>query len=429
MLIRVRCPAGTWRFDGFGDGDLLSTLMDRIEEEKKIPVDAMTMSIDPAGSKVLDGASSFKAQGLTHGAMVHLKYGDKEPSTAGPKVISADGNIEKSFDQCKGFRPGMRSLRSIKMTWNMGDFMLMDAEFEYKVKRQEKGNCTAVALDSAMCAEFQNYMRQFAFSKCRGAFLYGKIVSEGVLDSKREDGGDEIFKVQVDCMFEMAQEGKAIGFDMFDDPLEEKADKIAEYLGLEKVGIIYAHPPRDENFQLTAAEILFACEQRVEVGKEKPFVIAKVTVDKEGQAQYEAYQVSDQCLEMYQAGALLEHEKPNYMAVHETYSAIVEAREVPMIANQFFLINVAVQQHTSDLTCDFPKANRDTALNRTALAAHLEDKGNKPFKERITDFQLLIFLSEFLDIGSEMPAICQAVANKDIPVEEGYQMIIESLCG
>lgn len=86
----------------------------------------------------------------------------------------------------------------------------------FLISRIAQGNCTAVALDSAMCAEFQvvqkrktqslncsitkflqNYMRQFAFSKCRGAFLYGKIVSEGVLDSKREDGGDEIFKVQV----------------------------------------------------------------------------------------------------------------------------------------------------------------------------------------------------------------------------------------
>jgi len=280
-----------------------------------------------------------------------------------------------------------------------------------------------------MCGEFQNYMRQFAFSKCRGAFLYGKVIEEGVVDSKREDGGTKIYKVQVDCMFEMAQEGHATGFNMFDDPNEEKADKIAEYLGLEKVGVIYAHPPREEGYQLSSAEILFACEQRMEVGKEKPFVIAKVTVDKEGQASYEAYQISDQCLEMYQAGALQEHENPKYISVHETYSAIVEAREVPMIENNFFLITVAVQQHTSDLSCDFPKYNREKETARSQLAAHLQDKGNKPFKERITDFQLLIFLTEFLDIGQEMPAICQAVANKDIPVEEGYQMIIESLCG
>jgi hypothetical protein len=28
-----------------------------------------------------------------------------------------------------------------------------------------------------------------------------------------------------------------------------------------------------------------------------------------------------------------------------------------------------------------------------------------------------------------MASVCQSVANKDIPLEEGYQMIIESLSG
>ena len=46
---------------------------------------------------------------------------------------------------------------------------------------------------------------------------------------------------------------------------------------------MFAHPPREEGFQLSSAEILFACEQRMEIGKDKPFVIAKVTVDKAGQ--------------------------------------------------------------------------------------------------------------------------------------------------
>jgi len=410
----VRCPAGTWRFDGLESSDTLRTLMERIEKEKEIAVDMQTMSLDPAGQRPLDADTTLKALGVSHGEMLHLKYGDATPAAAGPKVISADGNIEKAFDTAKGFRPGMRSLRSIKMTWNMGDFMLMDAEFEYKVQVQKEGSCKHVALDTAMCAEFQNYLRQFAFSRCRAAFMYGKILDEG--------------RVQIDCLFELSQESSAEGFELHDDPLEDKAQKIAEYLGLEKIGVIYAHPPREEGFQLSNAEILFACEQRMEVGKDKPFVIAKVTVDKEGQAAYEAYQISDQCLEMYAAGALEAHENPKYCGVSETYSAIVEAREVPFVENQFFLINVAVQMHTSSLTCGFPHANRDgVERSCAALAAHLEDKGNKPFKERISDFQILIFLSDFLDINAEMPAICQAVANKDIPVEDGYQMIIESL--
>ena len=57
------------------------------------------------------------------------------------------------------------------------------------------------------------------------------------------------------------------------------------------------------------------------------------------------------------------------------------------------------------------------------------DKGNLPFAERIADFALLIYLCEFMDINAEMAAVCQSVANREIPLEEGYQMIIESLSG
>ena len=132
MLLRVRCPAGTWRFDGLEADDLLKVLMERIEKEKQIAVSAQIISVDPAGAEPLDSESTLKALGLAHGAMLHLKYGDETPATAGPRVISADGSIETctcqqplcvlsfcfaAFDTAKGFRPGMRSLRSIKMNW------------------------------------------------------------------------------------------------------------------------------------------------------------------------------------------------------------------------------------------------------------------------------------------------------------------------
>ena len=74
-------------------------------------------------------------------------------------------------------------------------------------------------------------------------------------------------------------------------------------------------------------------------------------------------------------------------------------------------------------------ANRSSPQSRDSLASVLSDKGNQPFRERISDFALLIYLCEFMDINSEMASVCQSVANKDIPLEEGYQMIIESLSG
>jgi nuclear protein localization family protein 4 len=200
-------------------------------------------------------------------------------------------------------------------------------------------------------------------------------------------------------MYEPAQEGDKDGVDLFDDPLEEKADQIAQYLGYARIGWIIAHPPREDGFTLSAREILMACQQRTEIGKEKVFVTVKVTPDEEGNAVFDAFQVSDQCLEMYEAEALVEHSNPKFCAVSETFSAIVEARTVPVVENDFFLITVPITQHDSSLASSFPKANRASPQTRDSLASILTDKGNLPFRERISDFALLIYLCEFMDIN------------------------------
>ena len=59
---------------------------------------------------------------------------------AGPKKINADGTIvQQSYEEISkksGFRPGRLSLRSIKMKWTLADFVAMDNEFTFKMKRQ-----------------------------------------------------------------------------------------------------------------------------------------------------------------------------------------------------------------------------------------------------------------------------------------------------
>lgn len=47
----------------------------------------------------------------------------------------------------------------------------------------------------------------------------------------------------------------------------------------------------------------------------------------------------------------------------------------------------------------------------------------------LADFHLLLFLSNFLDIGTDFPAICRSVTDKTIPLDEGYTMLIKSFAG
>ena len=73
------------------------------------------------------------------------KTGIHEASAGSSKRISKDGNIVaaeySSIANNNGFRPGMMPLRSIKMHWTLNEFVSMDSQFEYKIKRQESSFC------------------------------------------------------------------------------------------------------------------------------------------------------------------------------------------------------------------------------------------------------------------------------------------------
>ena len=52
------------------------------------------------------------------------------------------------------------------------------------------------------------------------------------------------------------------------------------------------------------------------------------------------------------------------------------------------------------------------------------------FIDLISDFQFLLYLCDLLDVNHDIPAICNTILNKgEIPLDEGYQLIIRSLAG
>lgn len=48
-------------------------------------------------------------------------------------------------------------------------------------------------------------------------------------------------------------------------------------------------------------------------------------------------------------------------------------------------------------------------------------------KNLLADFQLLLFLCNFMDMNQDLPRICQAVTDFDIPLDEGYELLIRSI--
>lgn len=78
------------------------------------------------------------------------------------------------------------------------------------------------------------------------------------------------------------------------------------------------------------------------------------------------------------------------------------------------------------MTTTFPIENRAPLATLQALKTHLERHRNKPYVKRIADFHLLLLLSNFLDINTDVPQLTEAIRTEG-PVPEGYQLIIESM--
>ena len=236
-------------------------------------------------------------------------------------------------------------------------------------------------------------------------------------------------KVIVEAIYEPPQEADpdaAEGFVILDDPDEENVEHLANMLGLTRVGWIVGHPPREEGFQLSAAEVIMAAELQLECAggiEPTPFVTVRVTVGDEGNVVVEAFQVSLQCMEMVAEEALDVGPNPGFCYVNDTFTAIQEGKPSATVENNFFLTLVPINSYQTDTFVSmFPRANRaydDRAQTHDEMKRQLSKSGQSgwTFVDLLSDFALLLYLCKFLDVKTDLPKICQSVRDRDVPLE------------
>jgi nuclear protein localization family protein 4 len=324
----------------------------------------------------------------------------------------------------------------------------MDSQFEFKIKRQESAICKQVSLDVPSIADFQAYLQRFAFQRKRFGFLYGKFVHETseVTSSNDPNATDQDetakpTKVLVEAIYEPPQtvdNEAAEGFVALDDEREDTVNQIAALLGLQKVGWIFGHETREKGFTLSAAEVIMAAEFQLEAAdgvNETPFVTVTVYPTPDGTVSVEAFQVSQQCMAMVAEGALEVGPNPKECVVNETFTAIQEGKESKTVENNFFLCVVPIVQHTSDVfIAEFPRANRDLddrTQSHDEMKKHLQRSGTAgwTFVDRLADFNLLIYLSAYLDLNADFPKLCASIVDRNVPLDDGYKLIIKSMAG
>jgi nuclear protein localization family protein 4 len=213
---------------------------------------------------------------------------------------------------------------------------------------------------------------------------------------------------------------------------EKRADVIAAGLGLRKVGFIFTQTVSQgkRDYTLSTAEIRQAAEFHAE--SEFEFwatAIVKLEVNEDGgpDVHFEAFQLSDQCVKLFKDGWFLENVPdldPKLTRMKK--EVILLQKDTYDVDNDFFLVPVKIFDHEGSMTTTFPVENREPPATLQALKAHLDRHKNKPYVKRIADFHLLLLLSNFLDINTDVPQLTEAIRTEG-PVPDGYQLIIESM--
>lgn len=438
MIIRVRTQLGTWKVRDVKAEDTIAHLKSRVQMEHNTDLNGRNFSAHPSGSEMIPEHLTVGQAGLENGSQIYLQVdesqtGVHEEGKTG-KVISKDGTIvAKDFSKYSaqyGFRPGKLPLRSMKMQWTLNEFMDLDSQFQYVLKAPEAAMCTKVSMETASLNNFQQFMWSFNFQKMRIGFLYGNFLDDG--------------SVKVEVIYEPPQNTTENSFELLDDVDDEleRVEALASMLGLTKVGWLVLHPPREKFFHLTGLEVLTAAELQLEAAQginDTSFVTVKVTLTEDDEVNVSACQVSKQCMEMAAEGALEISQHPGNCHINETFTAKVELRVTDEVSTNFFMANVPITQHDStDFVSYFPRPNRlpcQAPGGITDMKAQLERVGKQGWtlQDMLSDFHLLLFLvsppSCFLDLQQDMPKICEALRNRDIPLNEGYSLLLRSIAG
>jgi nuclear protein localization protein 4 homolog len=51
------------------------------------------------------------------------------------------------------------------------------------------------------------------------------------------------------------------------------------------------------------------------------------------------------------------------------------------------------------------------------------------FADIIADLELLLFVGRLLSLNDDMPLLCRSIVDRDIPVNEGYELLLKSIAG
>lgn len=389
MLVRVRSSEGMFRLE-VQPGDTVLALKQKIAEElsKRKVTNLQTIQVfTERGDSELSNATTLKAANVNHGDLLNVKF---------LGTVEETPTEAKSAASTLGYTPPIRKPRLPCPRHGPNGSCVACISFDtIRVKRQEAATCAGISLDRESANYFQAYWRDLAFSVQRVGYLYGY--------------NDEAGWVTVDTIYEPPQEASANNCLVHPSPQEESmVDTLTGLLGLRKVGFIVAHAGSEVT--MSSGEMLLSAELQKKAGaKNSEWANVVVSVNEGGEIQFEAYQLSDQFVELFNDEHFLPSEDIKTLKFKEP--VFVNSKEVSVVETDYFIVPLAIKDHQGNLTKGFPIENRQFPPSQADLRQHLQDRKSKPFVEKISDFHLLFFLTQFLGI-TEVAPLAEAVRNR-----------------
>eukprot|EP00927_Polykrikos_kofoidii_P020846 TRINITY_DN1993_c0_g1_i1.p1 TRINITY_DN1993_c0_g1~~TRINITY_DN1993_c0_g1_i1.p1 ORF type:complete len:542 (-),score=103.32 TRINITY_DN1993_c0_g1_i1:71-1564(-) len=258
---------------------------------------------------------------------------------------------------------------------------------------------------------------------------------------------DEGCRALVEGIYEPPQEMIGEIASPNDDPCHAQVDRIAEALGLERIGWIFTTLLLEDGQLLSPNEVQRIARLQDENSTDihftkyrlSKFVTCAVRPDVKlgGEPSINAFMVSDQCTAMVRDGILGEHDDRKHVVVREAKknelipSFIVEGKPSNKMATDFFVVRVndtnPKKVRSMFTHADFPRENRQThPQRRDDLKRYFKKRDrSEPSWSRFADFHLILYIAKEIDVDTAL-TICDCVTNrKDIP--EGILMIVDQL--
>lgn len=199
-----------------------------------------------------------------------------------------------------------------------------------------------------------------------------------------------------------------------------------------KVGWIFAHNPAGREHMFSDEEVLQMALWQSEIGPHCISVVVSLTEDQ--MVHFEAFQVSEQACKLAREGwfqvqpgkpsGKVQLRNPTYTD-DQTPIILPNGKDVGEVDSEWFVLPVSIKDHEGVLTTKFPAENRLLGQSAEDLKGILKGT-NRSYTDKLSDFHLLLWLSNALDLKTDIALLAEAVKTRQ-PIAEGYRFIIDSL--